>query len=79
MRWRMVSRMHGRRLIVLSEYRASSAETVPRVEHEPVAAPFLDLVEVAAVGDQRIGGLLVEVNVVGLRIGHGPMIDPTKG
>jgi hypothetical protein len=39
----------------------------------------LDLLEIVQVGDQRIGGLFVEVNVVGLRIGHGPMIDPTKG
>jgi len=41
-----------------------------------VPSPLLDLVEIVQVGDQRIVGLLVEVNVVGLRIDHGPIIDP---
>jgi hypothetical protein len=35
-----------------------------------VPHPLLDLIEIAQVGDPRIGSLLVEVNVVGLRIGH---------
>ena len=62
------------------EHRAGPTKTVASIEQaidlRSVSRPLLDLVEVARVGDQWIGGLLVEVNVVGLWIGHGPMIDP---
>ena len=58
------------------KHRAGSPETVAGIEQaidlRSVPRPLLDLVEIVQVGDQRIGGLLVEVNVVGLRIGHGP-------
>src|SRR5262249_7853542 len=64
------------------EHRAGPTKTVAGIEQaidlRSVSRPLLDLVEVARVGDQWIGGLLVEVNVVGLRIGHGPIIDPTE-
>ena len=64
----------------LLKHRAGSAETVAGIQQaidlRSVPRPLLDLVEIAQVGDQRIGGLLVEVNVVGLRIAHGPIIDP---
>ena len=65
------------------KHRAGPTKTVAGIEQaidlRSVPRPLLDLVEIVQVGDQRIGGLLVEVNVVGLRIGHGLMIDPTKG
>jgi hypothetical protein len=60
----------------LLKHRAGPAETVAGIEQaidlRSVPRPLLDLVEIAQVGDQRIGSLLVEVNVVRLRIGHGP-------
>ena len=66
----------------LLKYQAGPAETVAGIEQvidlRSVPRPLLDLVEIAQVGNQRIGGLLVEVNVVGLRIGHGPIIDPPR-
>ena len=46
------------------------------VDLRSVPRPLLDLVEIGQVGDQRIGGLFVKVNVVGLRIGHGPDDSP---
>ena len=65
------------------EHRARPSKAIAGIEQavdlRPVPRPLLDFVEDVQVGDQRIGGLLVEVNVVGLRIGHGLMIDPTKG
>ena len=58
------------------KHRAGPTKTVAGIEQaidlRSAPRPLLDLVEIAQVGDQRIGGLLVEVNVVGLRIGHGP-------
>jgi hypothetical protein len=64
------------------EHRASPTETVAGIEQavdlRAIPRSLLDLVEVAHVGDQRIGSLLVEVNVVGLRIGHGERIRPTE-
>src|SRR5215831_16103889 len=64
------------------EHRAGPTRAVASIEQaidlRSVPRPLLDLVEIAQVGDQWIGGLLVEVNVVGLRIGHGPIIDPTE-
>jgi hypothetical protein len=65
------------------KHRAGPTKTVAGIEQaidlRSVPRPLLDLIEIVQIGDQRIGGLLMEVNVVGLRIGHGPMIDPTKG
>jgi len=50
------------------EYRARHTKTVAGIEQaidlRSVPRPLLDLVEVPGVGDQWIGGLLVEVNVV---------------
>jgi hypothetical protein len=64
------------------EHRAGPTKTVAGIEQaidlRSVPHPLLDLVEIAQVGDQRIGGLLVEANVVGLRIGHGPIIVPSE-
>lgn len=58
------------------KHRAGPTETVAGIEQaidlRSVPRPLLDIVEIAQVGDQRIGGVLVEVNVVGLRIAHGP-------
>jgi hypothetical protein len=58
------------------KHRAGPTKTVAGTEQaidlRSVPRPLLDLVEIAQVGDQRIGGLLVEVNVVGLRIGAWP-------
>ena len=58
------------------KHRAGPTKTVAGIEQaidlRSVPRPLLDLVEIAQVGDQRIGGLLVEVNVIELRIGHGP-------
>jgi hypothetical protein len=55
----------------LFKHRAGPAETVAGMEQavdlRSVPRPLLDLVEIVQVGDQRIGGLLVKVNVVGLR------------
>ena len=71
--------MHDRVL----EHRAGPTKTVAGIEQavdrRSIPRPLLDLVEIVQVGDQWIGGLLVEVNVIGLRIGHGPIIDPTRG
>jgi hypothetical protein len=62
----------------LLEHRAGPTKTVAGIEQaidlRSVPRPLLDLVEVPHVGDQWIGGLLVEVNVVWLRIGHGESI-----
>ena len=62
------------------ERRAGLTKNVAGIEQaidlRSVPRSLLDLVEIVQVGDQRVGGLLVEVNVVGLRIGHGPIIDP---
>jgi hypothetical protein len=59
-------------------HRACHTKTVAGMEQaidlRSVPCPLLDLVEVPGVGDQWIGGLLVEVNVVWLRIGHGESI-----
>ena len=64
------------------ERRAGLTKNVAGIEQaidlRSVPRSLLDLVEIVQVGDQRVGGLLVEVNVVGLRIGHGPIIDPTE-
>ena len=55
------------------KHRAGPTKTVAGIEQaidlRSVPRPLLDLVEIVQVGDQRIGGLIVEVNVVGLRIG----------
>ena len=63
------------------KHRAGPTKTVAGIEQaidlRSVPRPLLDLVEIAQVGDQRIGGLFVKVNVVGLRIGHGPDDRPT--
>jgi hypothetical protein len=60
------------------KHRAGPAETVAGIEQavdvRSVPRPLLDLVEVSDVGDEWVGGLLVEVNVVWLRIGHGESI-----
>jgi hypothetical protein len=62
----------------LLERQAGPTKTVAGIEQaidlRSVPRPLLDLVEVPHVGDQWIGGLLVEVNVVWLRIGHGESI-----
>src|SRR5262249_26460287 len=64
------------------EYRTGPSEAVARIEQavdlRPVPRPLLNFVEVAVVGIGWAVRLLVEVNVVGLRIGHGPIIDPTE-
>src|SRR5262249_42255845 len=64
------------------EYRAGPTETVAGIEQaidlRSVPRPLLNLVEVAVVGVARAVGLFVEVNIVWLRIGHGPIIDPTE-
>ena len=60
------------------KHRAGPTKTVAGIEQaidlRSVPRLLLDLVEIAQVGDQRIGSLLVEVNVVWLRIGHGESI-----
>jgi hypothetical protein len=60
------------------EHCAGPAEIVAGIEQaidlRSVPRPLLDLVEVPDVGNQWIGGLLVEANVVWLRIGHGESI-----
>ena len=64
------------------KHRAGPAKTVAGIEQavdlRSVPRPLLDLIEIVQVGHQRIGGLLVEVNVVGLRVGHNPIIDPSR-
>jgi hypothetical protein len=54
------------------EHRARPAETVAGIEQAAhlrvVFRPLLDLVEVPSVGDQWIGGLLVEGDVIGQRL-----------
>jgi hypothetical protein len=60
------------------KHRAGPTETVAGIEQaidlRSVPRPLLDLEEVPDVGNQWIGGLLVEANVVWLRIGHGESI-----
>ena len=55
------------------KHRAGPAETVAGIEQavdvRSVPRPLLDLVEIVQVGDQRIGGLFVEVNVSGFGLG----------
>jgi hypothetical protein len=62
------------------KHRAGPTKTVAGIEQaidlRSVPRPLFDLVEIAQVGDQRIGSLFVQVNVIGFRIGHGPIIDP---
>jgi hypothetical protein len=57
----------------LLEHRAGPTKTVAGIEQaidlRSVPRPLLDLVEIPHVGDQWIGGLVVEVNVVWLRSG----------
>jgi len=60
------------------EYRARPSKAIARIEQavdlRPVPRPLLNFVEVAVVGIARAVRFLVEINVVGLRIGHGSMI-----
>jgi hypothetical protein len=55
------------------EHRAGPTKTVAGIEQaidlRSVPRPLLDLVEIVQVGDQRIGGLFVEVNVSGFGLG----------
>ena len=59
---------------VALEHRAGHAQTVAGIEQavdlRSVPRPLLDLVEAPVVHVDRAVRLLVEVNVIGLRIGH---------
>jgi hypothetical protein len=62
----------------LLEHQAGPTKAIAGIEQaidlRSVPRSLLDFVEVPHVGDQWIDGLLVEVNVMWLRIGHGESI-----